>query len=44
MPLKKKTAVQLTILVVIAGLIVTAVLFADRGIDLVGFLKKLHGG
>ncbi len=44
MPLKKKTAVQLTILAIVAGVIVTAVLLANQGFDLVGLLKKLHGG
>jgi len=44
MPMKKKTAVQLTILAIVAGVIVIVALFANRGIDLVGLLKKLHGG
>jgi len=42
--MKKKTAVQVTILVIVAGVIVIAVLIANQGIDFVGFLKRLHGG
>ena len=43
MSTKRKAAVYLTILV-IACVIVLAVLFVGRNVDVIGFLKKLHGG
>lgn len=43
MPSKWKAPMYLAILV-IACLIVLAVVFAGRRIDVIDFLKKLHGG
>ncbi len=42
--MKKKAVVHLTILAVVVGLIIIAILLANSNFDFVDFVLKLHGG